>query len=121
MFPLASVAIPHVKSGRLRALGVTNAEPSALFPGLPAVRATLPGYEASSMTGMFASAHTPMALITRLNQEVVRVLNRADVKEKFFSAGVETVGSSPEELAAAMKSDMTRLGKVIKDAGIRDE
>ena len=121
MFPLASVAIPHVKSGRLRALAVTNAEPSALLPGLPAVRATLPGYEASSMTGMFAAAHTPTAVITRLNQEVVRVLSRADVKEKFFSAGVETVGSSPEELAAAMKSDMARLGKVIKDAGIRDE
>ena len=73
------------------------------------------------MTGMFGAAHTPGSIITRLNQEVVRVLHRADVKEKFFSAGVETIGSSPEELAAAMKSDIARLGKVIKDAGIRDE
>jgi tripartite-type tricarboxylate transporter receptor subunit TctC len=63
----------------------------------------------------------PLVTINRLNHEVVRVLNLPDVKEKFFKAGVETVGSSPEKLGAAMKSEITRLGKVIKDAGIRGE
>ena len=59
------------------------------------------------------------AIINRLNQEIVRVLNTADVKEKFFNAGVEAVGSSPEEFAATIKSEMARVGKVIKDAGIK--
>ena len=71
------------------------------------------------MTGIFAPAKTPAAIINRLNQEIVRVLNRAEVKEKFFNAGVEVVGSSPEQLAATIKSEMARMGKVIKDAGIR--
>jgi tripartite-type tricarboxylate transporter receptor subunit TctC len=70
---------------------------------------------------MFAPAKTPEAIIKRLNQEVLRVLNRPDVKEKFFNNGSEVVGSSPEQLAAAMKADMARMGKVIKDAGIRAE
>lgn len=121
MFPLASVATAHVKSGRLRALAVTNAEPSPVMPGLPSISAALAGYEASSTTGMFAPSHTPVAVITRLNQEVVRTLARPDVKERFFSAGVETVGSSPEALAAVIRSDTIRLGKVIKDAGIRED
>ncbi|MBI3068912.1 MAG: tripartite tricarboxylate transporter substrate binding protein, partial [Betaproteobacteria bacterium] len=120
MFPTASAVAPHLKSGRLRALGVTSAEPSVLFPGLPAVAAMgLSGYEAVSMTGIFAPAGTPATIINRLNREVVRVLNMADVKEKLFRLGVEPVGSSPEELAAKIKYEMTRLGKVIRDAGVR--
>ena len=79
----------------------------------------LPGYESASVSGIFAPAKTPAAIINRLNQEIVRVLNKPDVKEKFFNAGVETVGSSPEQLAATMKSEMARLGKVIKDIGIQ--
>ena len=79
----------------------------------------LPGYEATGMTGMWAPAKTPEAVINRLNQEVVRFLNRAGVKEQFFNGGVETVGSSPEEAAAYIKSDIARKGKLIKDAGIK--
>ena len=117
----ASVA-QHVKSGKLRALGVTTAEPSALFPGLPTVVATgLPGYQSGTAYGLWAPARTPAALIVRLNQDVVRVLNTPDVKEKFFNSGVETVGSSPQQFEAAIKSEMARLGKVIKDANIREE
>lgn len=111
---------PHVKSGRLRALAVASAQPSALAPDLPTVAASgLPGYESVQMSGIFAPAKTPGAIINRLNQEVVRFLRTADAKERFLNSGVETVGSSPEELAATMKSEITRLGKVIKDAGIR--
>ena len=70
---------------------------------------------------MFAPAKTPQAIINRLNQEIVRILNQQDVKDQFFNAGLQIVASSPDELAAAMKSDMDKLGKVIKAAGIRDE
>ena len=120
MFPNAGAVAPHARSGRLRALAVGSTHSSALFPELPTVAAAgLPGYEAVSMVSMFAPPKTPAAIIGRLNQEIVRVLNRAEVKEKFIGAGVETAGSSPEQLAATMKSEMARLGKVIRDAGIR--
>lgn len=122
MFSSAAAGLAHVKSGRLRALAVTSAQPSALFPGMPTVAAAgLPGYESASIFAVFAPAKTPAALIRRLNQEIVRVLNGADVKEKLFNAGVEVVGSSPEEFAATMKSEMARWGKVIRDAGIRPD
>jgi tripartite-type tricarboxylate transporter receptor subunit TctC len=70
---------------------------------------------------VFAPAKTPAVAVNRLNQEIVRVLNQPDVKEKFFNDGGEVIASSPEELAATMKSEMARLGKVIKEAGIRAE
>jgi tripartite-type tricarboxylate transporter receptor subunit TctC len=73
------------------------------------------------MTGIFAPAKTPRPIINRLNQEIVRILNKADVKEKFFTSGAEIVGGSPEQFGAAIKSEMARMGKVIKDAGIKAE
>jgi tripartite-type tricarboxylate transporter receptor subunit TctC len=81
--------------------------------------AGLPGYEAVSIYGMFGPARTPAAIINRLHQETVRVLAKADVKERFFNAGEETVGSSPEQLAATVRSDIAKWGKVITDARIR--
>jgi tripartite-type tricarboxylate transporter receptor subunit TctC len=81
----------------------------------------LPGYESAAIIGMFAPAATPAAIISRLNDEVVRVLKKPEVKDRFFSIGVEAVGSSPEEFAATVKSEMARLGKMLRDAGIRDE
>jgi tripartite-type tricarboxylate transporter receptor subunit TctC len=81
----------------------------------------LPGYEATAMQGMFAPARTPAAIIQRLNHETVRVLSQPDVRERLFNVGVETVGSSPEDFASMMKSEIARMGKVIKDAGIRSE
>ena len=122
MFPSAGSVISHVKSGRLRALAVTSAQPSALLPGLPTVAASgLPDYETATLFGMFAPAATPAALINQLNHEIVRVLNRAEVKERLFNANVEVVGNSPKQFAVAMKSEMTKWSKVIKDAGIRAE
>ena len=120
MFATAGASAPHIRSGRIRALAVGSAKPSALFPGLPPVAASgLPGYQSVGIYGVFAPAETPAAVIDRLHQEFVRALNRADVKEKLLNSGVEAVGSTPQQLAAAVKSDMTRLGKVIKDLGIR--
>jgi tripartite-type tricarboxylate transporter receptor subunit TctC len=114
--------VPQMKSGKLRALAVTSAEPSALAPGLPTVSASgLPGFEAIGQTGIFAPAKTPAAVINRLNREIVRFLSRADVKERFLNFGEEVVASSPEQLAAIIKSDLAKWGKVIKDAGIKVE
>jgi tripartite-type tricarboxylate transporter receptor subunit TctC len=116
----AGLTAPQVKAGRLRALAVTSAEPSPLTPGLPTVAAAgLPGYEAVNMVGVFAPAKTPASVIARLNQEIVHVLSKPDVRQKVFEYGTEATGSTPEDFAGAIKSDMTRLGKVIKDAGIK--
>ena len=119
MFPSAGAAVRYIKSGMLRALAVTSAQPSALVPGVPTLAATLPGYESVSLTGLFAPAKTPTAIITRLNQEIVRVLNRTDVMERFRDSGAEATGSAPEQFAAIIKSEMARMSKIIKDAGIK--
>ena len=121
-FPSAAGVTQHIRSGRLRALAITSAQPSVLFPELPTLAASgLAGYESEGLAGVFAPAKTPAVLINRLNQEIVRCLDRTDVREKFLKAGLETVGSSPQEFGAKIKSEITRLGKVIKDAGIRSE
>jgi tripartite-type tricarboxylate transporter receptor subunit TctC len=119
-FPGPGLVLPQLNSGRLRVVAVTTAQPSALFPGIPTVAASgLPGYEFAQITGMFVPAGTPETIIKRLNEEIVRVLNRDEVKAKIFATGSEVVGNSPQQFAAAMKAEMTRLGKVIKDAGIK--
>jgi tripartite-type tricarboxylate transporter receptor subunit TctC len=120
MFPPVGASLPHVKSGRLIALAITSAEPSALVPGMPTVAASgVPGYEIGNKNGTFAPAKTPAAVINRLNQEFVRVLARPDIKEKMFVSGVEPMGTTPDQFAAVMKSDTVRLGKLIKETGIR--
>jgi len=121
-FATGGSVAPHVKSGRLRALAVTSPQPSILFPELPTVAASgLPGYESITIHGLFAPAKTPAVLINRLNQETVRFLKTPEAKERFLSAGVEPVGTSPEEFTAKIKSEVARLQKVIKSAGIRLE
>jgi tripartite-type tricarboxylate transporter receptor subunit TctC len=120
MFANAPPVIPHVKAGRLRALAVTTLQQSVLMPGLPTMAASgLPGFEVASVYAFFAPARTPAAIIVRLNQEIVRFLGRADAKEKLLATGVEAIGSTPEELVAAIQSETSRMGKVIRDAGIR--
>ena len=118
-FSSAGPVAPHAKAGRLRALAVTSLAPSPLAPGLPTVSATVPGYEAVGVAGVFAPVKTPAAIIGRLNRELVQVLSQPDVKEKLFNSGVEAVSSSPDQLAAIVKSDSSKLGKMVKDLGIR--
>jgi tripartite-type tricarboxylate transporter receptor subunit TctC len=119
MFATTGSVTSHVKSGRLKGLGVTSAEPSALAPGLPPIAATVPGYASEAIYGMWAPARTPRGIIARLNQEAVRTLQSPEMKERFFNSGVEVVGGTPEQFAAAIKAEATRLEQVIKSAGIR--
>lgn len=122
MIATAGTVAPHAGSGRLRALAVTSAQPTPLAPGLPTMAsAGLPGYESLSIYGVFAPSKTANAILQQLNREMVRALARADMKELFLNAGLETVGSSPEAFAAAIKADTVRMSKVIAEAGIREE
>ncbi len=120
LFASTGNASPHVKSGRLRALAVTSGQPSALAPGLPTMAAAgLTGFEAVAVNAVLAPAKTSATIINRLNQEIVRFLNRPEVKERFLNAETEAAPTSPEELAARIKSETISMGKVIKDAGIK--
>ena len=114
------VALPHIRSGRLRALGVTSASRSPLLPDVPTIaEAGLPGYEMTARFGLTAPARTPADVIARLNAEVVRALQTPQLKERFAGLGFDTVGSSPEEFNRLVASEYVRLGKLIKEAGIK--
>jgi tripartite-type tricarboxylate transporter receptor subunit TctC len=120
MFATTGSVMGHVKSGKLRALGVTSAQPSPLSPGMATVASLgVPGYSSEAIYGLWAPARTPKAIVSRLHEETVRVLQAPEVKERFFSSGVEVVASTPAEFAAVIKSESSRLGEVIRKAGIR--
>ena len=122
MFGTTGSAIPHVQSGRLRALATCSLEPSALTPGLPTVAASgLPGFESGSIYGTFAPARTSAAIVNRLNQEIVKELGRPAFREKFSSLGIDPIGNSPAQLATAIKSEMASMARLIKEAGIKGE
>ena len=102
-------------------LAVAMAQRSELLPGVPTVAAAgLPGYEAVAISGIFAPPATPAPLIQRLNQEIVRVLKKPEIRERFRVSGAEPVGSSPEQLALTMKSEMARMGTILRDAGMME-
>jgi tripartite-type tricarboxylate transporter receptor subunit TctC len=114
--------IPHIRGGRLRALGVTSATRSQVAPDVPSIaEAGVPGYESVQWYGVLAPAGTPREVITRIHEGVVRALQDATVRKRFLDDGVEPVGSSPEEFAALIRADMAKWAKVVKDAGIKAE
>ena len=122
MVASAGSVMAYGKSGKLKVLASTGARQSSLLPGLPTVAESgVPGYEFAQTLGVLAPAKTLTPVINRLYIEITRILAQPDVKQKFVSVGVETVGNSPAEFAALIKTDMMRLGKVIREAGIRAE
>ena len=121
MFGSASSVRPHIPA-RLRAIAVSTASRSTVFPELPTIAESgVSGYQTVTPLGMFAPAGTPEPIVSRLNSEVVQILKQSDVRERFLAMGVEVVASSPAELGAMMKYDAARMSKVIKAAGIRAE
>ena len=120
-FATPSGAIPHVRAGRLRALAVTSARPSAVFPGLPTVSETVPGYVSGGGTAVLAPPQTPPAVIGRLHKEITAILSRPRVQEQYLKRGSEVVANSPVELRAMMKEETDRITKLIKEAGIKTE
>jgi len=114
-----SVSAP-LKMNRVRALAVTTAEPSRLFPGVPTIAAAgLPGFEAVLVNGFFAPNATPPAIVNALSQEVAQFLRKPDVMERFFATGMEAVGSTPAALETMVKSDIAKWGRLIRSAEIR--
>jgi tripartite-type tricarboxylate transporter receptor subunit TctC len=118
MFPGAGSVWHFIEQKRLRALGVASEKPSALTPGLQPIGLTVPGYEATSYMAFFMPAKTPATIINRLNRELTQALAKPDVKQKLLKGGTEAVGSTPEELGAYVRTDITRIEKLVRAAGI---
>lgn len=115
-------AVPHVRSRKLRALGVTSARRAVVVPEVPTIaEAGVPGYETTQWLGLLAPAGTPREIIVRLHKESVAVLRMPDIKERLAKDGAEPVASSPEEFAAHIGSETTKWAKVVKSAGIQPE
>jgi tripartite-type tricarboxylate transporter receptor subunit TctC len=119
IFATAASSVPHIKSGRLRALAVTTGKRSGLVPELPTVaEAGLKGFEANNWYGILAPAKTPRNAIDRLNKEIVAVLNLQDIKALLFKSGLDIAPSTPEAFSAYIRSEKAKWEKVIKAAGL---
>lgn len=118
MFGTILPTLPHIKSGKLRAIGISSLKRSSALPDVPAIAETLPGFEATSFYGIAVPAGTPKAVIAKLNAEIVRIVTAPDMREKLHEQGAEAVGDTPAEFAAFFRKQMAKWAKVIKDAGI---
>ncbi len=112
-------AVPQLKAGRLKALGVTAAKRLGNMPDVPAIAETVPGYEAVNWYGVFLPAGAPRDIVNKLHADVAKVINLPDVKERFASEGGEPVGNTPEQFASIIRAEIPRWAKVIKEAKIK--
>jgi len=120
-FAGALTSLPHLRSGRIKALAVTTLKPSPLVPGAPPLASLYPGFQASNWYGFFAPAGTPAAIVNRISAEIASTIQLPDVRKFMSSEGAEPVGSRPEEFAAFFRSEVERYAKVIRRANIRVE
>lgn len=115
-----ATAIPHMKAGKLRPLAVTTSTRSQAAPDVPTfAEQGLQGYELSSWQAVFAPAGTPQAIVDRLHAEISRFLKTPEIQKRFADLGLDPSGMPPQELAALIKADVPRLGKVVRDSGAR--
>ena len=122
MFNNALPALPQVKNGRLRALGVTTPQRSAVLPEVPTIAESgLKGFEVQQNYGVLAPAGTPREIVNRLNQEIGKVMRTEDAKSRLLADGSEAKVSTPEELEKAIVAEIAKWSKVIKQAGIKEE
>jgi tripartite-type tricarboxylate transporter receptor subunit TctC len=122
MAPSTIAALPHVRTGRLRAIGVTTAKRVASLPDIPTVaEGGAPGYEAVSWFGLNAPAGTPKEVIARLHKETVAILSAPEVRERFAADGAEIVASTPQEFDNYIRAEAVKWSKVVKSAGIKPE
>jgi len=122
MFATSLSVIQHIKANRVRALGVTTAKRSRLLPDLPTIaEAGVPGFEASTWHGVLVPAGTPSAIVERLNSEINRMLQLADVRERLAAMGAEVVGGSAKEFADHIQREIPKWAKVVKAIGVQLE
>ena len=122
-YPSVSGALPHIKSGKVRALGVTGSKRSVAAPQIPTIaEAGLPGYVLEPWHGILAPAGTPKPVIARINKDVVAALKASDVHLRLLGVGIDNIiGSSPEELARFIRAEIQKYEKLVKAAGIKQQ
>lgn len=113
--------MPHVKSGKLKAIAIGAARRLDAAPGVPTIAETYPGVETNASWNYFAPAGTPRDIVMKLNTELNRILQMPDVRERLISQGLIPIGGTPEQLAARMKSDYQKWGAVVRKIGLKAE
>jgi tripartite-type tricarboxylate transporter receptor subunit TctC len=122
MFDAYSSAVPNMKAGRVKALGIASLKRDPDLPTLPTIaEAGVPGYETVIWLAFFLAKGTPAPLADRLRAELVKIMQSADIKERFATLGMQPVTSTPQALATVLKDDLAKWGKVVRDAGIKPE
>ena len=114
-------SLPHVKSGRIRAIGVASSQRSPALPDVPTIGESLKGFEADSWFGLMMPAGTPREIIMKVNAEVLKILVSQEVKDRLLAQGGVAAGGTPEQLAERIKADIAKWGKVARTAGIKIE
>jgi tripartite-type tricarboxylate transporter receptor subunit TctC len=120
-FAGALTSLPHIRSGRIKALAVTTLKPSPLLPGAPPLASLYPGFESTNWYAFFAPAGTPETIVNKISREIANAIQLPDVREFMAKEGAEPVGSTPQEFAAFFKSEVSRYAQVIRSANIRAE
>ena len=116
------VTLPHAKAGRLRSLAVTSAKRAAIAPELPTVaEAGVPGFELTPWYGVVTRAGTPRNIVAKLNQEIVKILSEAAMRERISNLGAEPASMTQEQFAAFLRSEAVKWGKLVRDSGARAE
>jgi len=117
-----TTAQPHIRSGKLRGLGVGTKQRTPLFPEMPTIaEAGVPGYEANNWNGIVAPRRTPRAAVERLHREIRAILSDATVTKRFAAQGLEAIGDTPAQFAQYLRDEAVKWGKVVKTAGIKPE
>ena len=120
MFDSVTSALPHIRSGKLRAIAVTTPKRSSALPGVPTIaEAGLPGYDLSPWFAVHMPAGTPRPVVAKINAALVEAMKLPDVKARFAAIGAEPIGSTPEQLATHLEAEMAKWGKIIQARGIR--
>jgi tripartite-type tricarboxylate transporter receptor subunit TctC len=118
VFQSLTSSIPHIKTGRLRALGVTSAKRSPALPDVPAVAETVPGFEATNWYAMLAPAGTPKAIVEKLNHRIVEILKTPDIQKAILHVGAQPEGGSPERFGKFLAAEIAKWKRVIDAAGL---
>jgi tripartite-type tricarboxylate transporter receptor subunit TctC len=121
LFTTTISAAPHLKSGKLKALALTSAKRLASMPEVPTIAESLPGYEAEAFQGVVAPAGVPRAIVEKLGAALAAIVKSRDIAERFEADGAVPVGSSPQQFAAFLRSEMVKWGKVVREARIQQE
>lgn len=122
LFDNLPVVMSHIKSGKLRLMGVGTQQRSALIPQAPTIAESgVPGFEASTAFGVMAPANTPVAVVNRLSQEIVRILHTPETKARLAAQGLEAVGSTPQQYEAHLRAELAKYARIVKSAGIKVE